>query len=107
MKILQVITSMHIGGAEKVVMELILGLRALGHDVDVALFSGEDTDFKRQLDRSGCRVFSFSIGGKTYNPIYILKLWRIMHRYDIVHTHNTAPQFFAAIAGLGLSLIHI
>lgn len=101
MKILQVITSMHIGGAEKVVMELILGLRALGHDVDVALFSGEDTDFKRQLDRSGCRVFSFSIGGKTYNPIYILKLWRIMHRYDIVHTHNTAPQLFAAIAGLG------
>lgn len=105
MKILHVITSLSTGGAEKLVTDMVPILRAKGHDVDVCLFDGKDTAFKRQLSKCGCKIFSFSNGGNVYNPLHILKLLRVMRGYDIVHTHNTAPQFFAAFTSIILRTI--
>lgn len=98
MKILHVITSLQIGGAEKLVTDIVPMLREKGHEVDVCLFDGQDTTFKRKLQTCGCKIFSFSNGGNVYNPLNILRIARLMRHYDIVHTHNTAPQFFAALA---------
>ena len=98
MRILHIITSLHTGGAEKLVTEIVPRLTALGHEVDVCLFDGKDTAFKRKLSKCGCKIYSFSDGGNVYNPLHIVRLWRLMRGYAIVHTHNTAPQFFAAIA---------
>ena len=99
MRILQVITSLKMGGAEKLVSELVPALTAKGHVVDVALFDGADTPFKRDLIAAGVSVVSFSNGGSVYNPKRILQLRRIIRNYDIVHTHNAAPQFAAAVLG--------
>ncbi len=98
MKILHVITSLSTGGAEKLVTEIVPRLRELGHEVDVCLFDGTETAFKRKLTQCGCKIYSLSNGGNVYNPLHIFRLWRLMRHYDLVHTHNTAPQFFAAIA---------
>ena len=98
MKILQVITSLHTGGAEKLIVDIVPRLQALGNEVDVCLFDGTYTPFREQLEARGCRIYSFSNGGQVYNPLYIPKLWKLMRKYDIVHTHTTAPQFFAAVA---------
>ena len=46
MKILQVITSLLPGGAEKIVTDLSLGLKDRSHEVDIAVFDGSDTPFK-------------------------------------------------------------
>ena len=92
MKILQVITSMSVGGAEKLVSEIAPLLQEKGHLVDVLLFDGTDTSFKLALQKKGIRIFEFSKGGLVYNPLYILKLFSFLKKYDIVHTHNTAPQ---------------
>lgn len=100
MKILQVITSLQIGGAEKLVVDIVLRLLQKGLEVDVCLFNGKDTPFKQQLRASGCKIYDLSYDERYYSPIKIFKLWRIMRRYDIVHTHNTAPQLFAAIANI-------
>lgn len=100
MKILQVITSLQTGGAEKLIIDIVPRLLQKGLEVDVCLFNGEDTPFKQQLQRCGCKVFDLSYDEQYYNPIKIYKLWRIMRHYDLVHTHNTAPQFFAAIASV-------
>ena len=43
MKILQVITSLEIGGAETLVVNLIPRLCALGHTVDLCIFNGAET----------------------------------------------------------------
>ena len=107
MKILQVISSLRTGGAEKLVVQLTSALKAMGHQVDVALFDGLETDLKRNLEETGCKIFSFSKSKSMnslksiYYPWHIFKLARIMKGYDIVHTHNTTPQLFAAIARIG------
>lgn len=100
MKILHIITSLHTGGAEKLIVDLIPRLRKLGHSVDVVLFDGSDTPFKQQLVTSGIRIIELSKGGSVYTPLHIFKLIPIIRKYDIIHTHNTAPQLFTAIASL-------
>lgn len=100
MKILQVITSLQIGGAEKLIVDIVPRLLQKGLKVDVCLFNGKNTPFKQQLQSCGCKIYDLSNNEHYYSPIKIFKLWRIMRRYDIVHTHNTAPQLFAAIANI-------
>ena len=100
MKILQVITSLQIGGAEKLIVDMVPRYIQAGHLVDVLLFNGVETPFKKQLQNRGIRIIEFSRGGNVYNPLYIFRLISIMRKYDIVHTHNTASQLFAALANV-------
>lgn len=95
MQILQVITSLRMGGAEHIVVELANRLRAFGHQVDIVVFDGVETPFMKELDAS---VKVYKLGHGVYNPLYIFKLMGLMRRYDIVHTHNSSPQLFVAIA---------
>ena len=86
------------GGAETLVVNLIPRLRALGHTVDLCVFNGTETPLMQRL-RSMCpEVKIYSLGRGVYNPVYILKLAKIMRGYDIVHTHNSSPQLFVALA---------
>lgn len=105
MRILQVITSLQIGGAEHVVVHLTKLLRKKGHMVDVVVFNGEETAFMRELKETRCRIYK--LGHSVYNIKYIPKLRRIMREYDIIHTHNSSPQLFAAIANIGLGKVPI
>lgn len=100
MKILQVITSLLYGGAEKLVAEISPMLRDMGHEVDVLAFNGAEPNFVHLLENQNIKVFTFGRNVNVYNPVFIPKLARMMKGYDIVHTHNTAPQFFAAIGSL-------
>lgn len=100
MNILQVVTSLQIGGAEKIVVDLSLALQARGYKVDVVSFSGGDTMFKKRLTDGQCRVIEFSEKWDVYNWKFIFKLRRLMKTYDVVHTHNTSAQLFAALANI-------
>ena len=106
MKILQVITSLSTGGAEKLISEIAPMLRDKGHQVDVLAFDGADTAFKKALTDKGIKVYSFGKGCNVYNPLFIFRLAMMMKNYDIVHTHNTAPQLFAAIGSVLCSVVH-
>ena len=100
MRILHVITSLKIGGAEKLVSDITPLLRDKGHQVDVVTFNGTDTAFKKSLKDNGINVISFGTNTNVYNPLFIIKLTKLIKNYDIVHTHNTSPQFFAAICSI-------
>ena len=105
MRILQVITSLSIGGAEKLIAEIVPLLRSKGHEVDVLAFDGKETHFLRMLREQGIRVMSFGENCKVYNPLFIFRLTKLMRKYDIVHTHNTACQLFAAIGSVLCSVV--
>jgi glycosyltransferase involved in cell wall biosynthesis len=105
MKILHVITSLSTGGAEKLMVDLLPRLKEKGHEVDLLLFDGKDTPFRRQAEAAGIKVMHTRIGGSVYNPINLIKLIPYLRRYDIVHTHNTAPQLFAAIGSVLCSVV--
>lgn len=98
MKVLHVITSLHTGGAEHLMVDLLPRLRDLGNDVELLLFNGQRTAFYEQLEQKGINIHSLDIGDSVYNPRNILKLRKFVGKYDIVHTHNTACQFFVPIA---------
>lgn len=98
MKILQVITSLQIGGAEKLIVDMVPLYREHGYDVDILLFDGRDTAFKKELEKKGIRIFHLGHSGKVYNPLFIFKLIPYLRKYDIIHTHNTACQYFVVCA---------
>lgn len=98
MKILQVITSLLIGGAEKLVVDMAPLLQAQGHIIDVFVFDGTETPFLQQLEDNGVRVIRYNHGASMYDPRNILRLKKLIPQYDIVHTHNTSCQYYVAMA---------
>lgn len=100
MKILHVITSLHTGGAETLVVNMLPRLHALGHEVGIVVFNGERTALTERLEKECPECKIYALGTSYYNPWYIVKLVSIMRQYDVVHTHNSSPQLFAAIANI-------
>ncbi len=98
MKILHVITSLKIGGAEKLLVEILPRLKDMGHEVDLLLFDGINTPFYNQLESNGIKINYLNINGNVYNPINIIRLRKYLSGYDIIHTHNTACQYYVPIA---------
>lgn len=105
MKILHVITSLQTGGAEKLMVDLLPRLKNKGFDIDLLLFNGKDTPFRRAIETKGIKVFDLGKSGSVYSPLKLLKLIPFLKKYDIVHTHNTAPQLFAAIGSVLCSVV--
>ena len=108
MKILHVITSLLTGGAEKLMVDLLPRMKAEGHEVELCVFDKTYTPFYKQLEQAGIKIYSFVDGvDKVYRPTNLYHLWKLMRngKYDIVHTHNTAPQLFAAICGVLCSVV--
>lgn len=100
MKILHIITSLSTGGAEKLLTDTVPIYNKLGITTDILLFDGHETNFKNDLRNKDIRILQLSTGGYIYNPLNIFKLIPYIRQYDIIHTHNTAAQFFVAIASL-------
>lgn len=105
MKILQVITSLRIGGAEKLIVDMVPLYQEKGHQVDVLLFDGADTSFKQQLQAKGVKIYELGVNKSVYSPSFIFKLIPFLKKYDIVHTHNTAPQLFTALGSVLCSVV--
>ena len=106
MKILHVITTLYTGGAEKLMVDLLPRMKQAGHKVELCVFDGTRTPFFEQLEKNGIRIHWFHKGGSVYNPLNIYHLWRLMRKgWDIVHTHNTAPQLFAAFGEVLCSVV--
>ncbi len=105
MKILHVITSLRTGGAEKLMVDLLPRLKQKGLDVELLLFDGTDTPFRRDAEAAGIKVHDLGIGGSVYSPLRLFRLIPFLRKYDVVHTHNTAPQLFAAIGSVVCSVL--
>ncbi len=101
MRILHVITSLQIGGAEHLMVDLLPLLRSNGKNtVELLVFDGRYTPFMEELKSRGIYIHKLGNGGSVYHPKYIFKLIRYMGQYDIIHAHNTACQLFVPIAKL-------
>lgn len=99
MRILHVITSLHIGGAERLMTILLPKLRDLGNDVELLVFDGSRTAFTESLEKNGIKIHSLN-SKRVYSLSNIFKLRKFIKLYDIIHTHNTACQLFVPIAGV-------
>lgn len=108
MRILHIITWLETGGAEKLMVDLLPRLRDEGNDVELLCIIGKRTPFYEQLEKAGIKIHCICRdGSRMYNPWYAVRLVRFLKKnhYDIVHTHNTAPQLFAAVARVLCSVV--
>lgn len=100
MRLLYITTSLQTGGAETLIVNLMPRFKALGYEVGVVVFNAERTALMERLEKECPECKIYCLGHSYYNPWYIVKLIRIIRHYDIVHTHNSSPQLFAAIANI-------
>lgn len=113
MRILQVITTLLTGGAEHIVVQLAEQLTERGMHCDICVFDGQQTPFAEEIeaynkhlrDRGLDPIVIHKLGNGVYNPMLIPRLARLMRHYDIVHTHNSSPQLYAAIAKVLCSVV--
>lgn len=105
MRILHVITMLDTGGAERLMVDLLPMLQAYDDvSVDLLLFNGVDTPFKKELQQKGVNIFQLGYVNdvesrwSVYSPHLILKLKKFLDQYDIIHTHNTSCQLYVPVA---------
>jgi glycosyltransferase involved in cell wall biosynthesis len=106
--VLQVINSLHAGGAEVLLKNLILqvkkhNIKYKNFNIEVAILYSEDI-FKEEIEKAGILVWKLGLNFK-YNLVGVIKLISLIkHRkYNIVHVHLFPSNLFAALASLFLS----
>lgn len=100
MKILHVITSLEIGGAQRLLSDL-LPLQAKTEDVTLLVYEREDNDFERKVSSAGVNIISMD-EYNFHNPRVVLKMRRIFKDYDLVHAHLFPTVWWASLAARGL-----
>ena len=101
LRILTIITSLRLGGAERLVADMLPRLRERGHGVELLLFDGTRTPLYDSLEQQGITIHSLGRGAwQMWNPLHMFRLKKFLkrERFDIVHTHNTSCQLLAAMA---------
>ncbi len=97
MKILQIITNLGTGGAEKLLIDSLPLYRKKGINMDLLLLNGKHYPFYDELLKSGIEVFSLGYGS-VYNPINIFKITSFLKKYDVIHVHLFPTLYWVAIA---------
>lgn len=98
MKLLQIITSLSTGGAEKLVVETTQIYQEIGIETDVVALKNTRTDFWNILsNKSKGKIIgltSFSV----YSPLIIFKIIPYLKKYDVVHVHLFPTLYWVVIA---------
>lgn len=98
MKILQVINSLSIGGAERLITDTVPALKKRGVAIDVLCLKNDRTAFWKKLEaETGDQVFGLT-KGSLYNPLLIFKLIPFIKKYDIVHVHLFPALYWVVLA---------
>jgi len=110
MIVAHVLSSLHIGGAERMALELAAGQVEARHDVMVvSLESPPDGPLGDRFRSRGVAVHAIAKrpGADITLPLRLAALFR-RHKVDVVHTHNRLPLMYAAVAGKlsGARVVH-
>lgn len=102
MRILHVITSLKIGGAQRLLADLI-PLQATSIDVSLLVYERVDNDFEKAIEQAGINIFSLD-EKNFYNPRVIFRLRKIFKDYDVVHAHLFPTIYWVSFAARGLKV---
>lgn len=102
MKILHVIASLEIGGAQRLLTDL-LPLQAITADVGLLVYEQVDNDFEKIIKQAGIKIICLN-EHNFYNPIIVLKLRKIFKEYDFVHAHLFPTIYWASLAARGINV---
>lgn len=99
MKILHIINSMRMGGAESLLVELAPIQKKMG--IEVSILELQEADNKaliKKLEVEGINVKSISKKRSVRNPLNIFSIIPYLKKNDIVHVHLFPANYWTAIA---------
>lgn len=97
MKILRIINSLQVGGAERSIVTNVPEHIRHGYETDVLVLNGENTPFMKTLEDAGIRIIKLK-GHSLRNPLLISQIIPYLRKYDIVHVHLFPALYWAAFA---------
>lgn len=103
MRVLHVISSLEIGGAQRLLSDLLPMQRQEEIDVSLLVLKEVDTNFREKIAFAGIPIISMNVQNYR-NPFHAVKLRRIMKDYDIVHAHLVHALYLCSLAARGLKL---
>lgn len=95
MKILHVINSLSIGGAETLVTDMAIEMNNQ-HEVTVFVLGGEDSFLTERLQEANVTVVKKTKNIRSLKNLQWLQ--RNMNKYDVVHSHLSWAQYFVSTA---------
>lgn len=102
MRILHVITSLEIGGAQRLIADL-LPLQVSKFDVTLLVYERVYNNFEKIVEEAGVTIISLD-KHNYYNPSIILRMRKIFKQYDLVHAHLFPTIYWASLAARGLKV---
>ena len=100
MKVLHVINSLEVGGAERLLTVLLPELKKQGVDVELLLLNKGNEALYDTIEREGVPIHCLNVG-KLRNPLITLKLIPFFRQgYDIIHAHLFPTQYWITLAKL-------
>jgi glycosyltransferase involved in cell wall biosynthesis len=99
LRIAHVLSSFGMGGQERVALDLAVGQRALGHEVQAISLAAEEGPLALEFQEAG--VATHTVAKR--DGFDVTLFWRLARhlmrsRIDIVHTHNPQPLIYGAPA---------
>lgn len=101
MKVLHVINSLEIGGAQRLLSDLIPLQRKQGLEVSVLIGEDNRSEFSKSIQSSGCDIIK--VDSNRYKSIRSIKsIRKIIKGYDVIHVHLFPSLYLVSISALGL-----
>lgn len=98
MKIVQIITSLNLGGAEKLLVESIPFYQERNLNPDIITLKKHNTILTDELKKEHKGTYLGITEGAVYNPILIFKLINLLKTYDVVHAHLFPTLYWVVLA---------
>lgn len=102
MRILHVITSLELGGAQRLLVDL-LPLQAASDYVTLLVYERVYNNFEETIEQAGIKILCL-YEHNFHNPVVISRLRRIFKAYDLVHAHLFPTVYWASLAARGLNV---
>ena len=101
MKVLHVISSLEIGGAQRLLSDLLPIQKQQGLDVSLLVLKTEVNAFSKKITDAVVPIISLNV--KSFrNPFLAFKVRSIIKDYDIVHAHLVHSLYLCSLAARGL-----
>lgn len=99
MKVLHIITSLELGGAEKLLLDLIPAQKKQGIEVDLLVLDTKGEKFLEEYRKRGIKVYTLKPNNKfsLKNPFEIAKIIK-ENGFTIAHAHLVHAQIWTSVA---------
>lgn len=99
MRVLHVISSLGIGGAERLISDMLPQMKTAGVDVSLLVYRRLYNAFEKKLEGAGVTIISLEAKNHL-SPQIIFSLANAMKGFDIIHVHLFPALYQVAIANI-------